>query len=57
MRVLITIILWAVIFCAGTLTGDRYGMPDAISGITDTGFELIENQLGNLLGSKEDSSA
>ena len=39
MRILITIILWAVIFCAGALTGNRYGMPEAATNVTDGGFE------------------
>ena len=57
MRILITIILWAVIFCAGALTGNRYGMPEAVTNVTDGGFDLIENQLGGLLGNGQEDEA
>ncbi|NNE40705.1 MAG: hypothetical protein HKN14_07275 [Marinicaulis sp.] len=45
MRILITLILWAVIFGLGGLTGDRYGMPEMLTNMTDGGFEYIEGML------------
>ena len=57
MRIIFTIILWAIIFCAGALTGTRYGMPEAVTNIADGGFDLIENQLGGLIGKDGEDEA
>lgn len=43
-----SLVFWLVLFVLGVLVGERYGVPGAITGLTDRGFEAVEGWFGKV---------